>query len=148
MALWSSPRTKFYQIVFEIIKIIVFWNVHGLPFCFKIVHWSSGWVKLLMVTANSMLYLMKVRPLLWSHPRTKGQTNMKGSVIKLKTGSFQEYSSKQKNYRTDWSWLLVLQWVTNAGLGWFSKARMPTVSRSCRGHVHQMGAQPCSVLNF
>lgn len=76
---------------------MVFRNVHGLPFCFKTVHWASGWVKLLMVTANSTLYLMKVRQLLWSHPRTKGQTNMKGSGIKLKTGSFQEYSSKQKN---------------------------------------------------
>lgn len=47
--------------------------------------------------ANSMLNLMKLRQLLWSRPRTKGRTNMKGLWIKLKTGSFQEYSSKQKN---------------------------------------------------
>ena len=78
-------------------KIMLFRNVHWLPFCVTIVHWASGWATLLMGAATSTLNLIKVRQLLWSHPRTKGQKNMKGLGIKLKTGSFQEYSSKQKN---------------------------------------------------
>lgn len=101
-------------------KIMLFRNVHWLPFCFRIVHWASSRATLLMGTATSTLNLIKVWQLLWRHPRTKGPKKYERPSDKVKNRQFPGIQSQAEKFWRNGSWPLGLQWEATPDLGWVS----------------------------